>query len=412
MDKNFLLSMFRGEVEITAFPPFNKPEFHACIGGLRAILEELPVAHVGGPKFLTDFKLLMAQLAVQDWASLDSKRVIMRANLLRKHLPTAVALGAQQTEALLDFDRGAAVSDAPLPCGLALPDAHLELLSLLSSGAPGPDGAEGQRSGAAVELDFTRRVLPLLQAYDEHQARQPPGGSGNSSGGNGGASFEECVLEVIERRCQRVRGWLAVNTAAFDAADPEVVRLRGEMEVQLVALQQTWTFCRAGGCGQCFLPCRLNKGHAAGHNCLTSHACAASCSFCCAAARERAEEGCIGSVFGCAEKAGHAGSHDCKVRSHTCGLRCALDGMPGCVGGCVEVIGHAGQHMCKGIHTCDQVCSLAGCGKPCIVPVGRDHERHVCMEKKCPQPCCMRGCIYPLAHYWYVIDTRARLLYI
>ena len=373
-ERNFLLSMFRGDVEISAFPPFNRPEYHDAVSHVRAILGELPSVHTGGLAFLRDLKLLLSQIAVQDWAPIDSKRALLRLSLLRKHMADAIAFGCLPSgsgglEQLTSFDTGDAIAD----------DGGEDSGLVLAVVRPPADGAAHAAVCSATDPELAAAFPQLLLALRAAHART----SERSDG------FDAFLSAALDRRCQRVEKWVSENVAAF-SGDADVQRLGCELAAQLAGLKQCWTLCGLG-CDLCFLRCSLIKGHAggSGHSCMTSHACEQRCTFCAEPDRGGAQP----ADRPCGEKAGHAGEHDCGTMGHTCGKDCAQAAYVGCAVACVEPIGHSGPHRCKSLlHCCGQPCALPGCPNTCALPVAVEHDRHACFERLCPAMCCMPGC--------------------
>lgn len=122
--QNFLTSMYGGEVEIAAMPPFQRPEYHDSIKEIAATVQELGSSHQNGLSFLRDLKLVLAQISTKDWSPIDSKRVAFKISLLRKHWETAISmscLAADDNESvagLINFDTGELIPDStPLQVG-------------------------------------------------------------------------------------------------------------------------------------------------------------------------------------------------------------------------------------------------------------------------------------------------------
>lgn len=50
-------------------------------------------AHSNGKSFARDLKLQMAKISVMDWAPIDTKRIVLKLNLIKEHLSSAILSG-------------------------------------------------------------------------------------------------------------------------------------------------------------------------------------------------------------------------------------------------------------------------------------------------------------------------------
>lgn len=108
--QNFLTSMYGGEVEIAAMPPFQRLEYHDSIKEIASTVRELVPSHHNGLSFTRDLKLVLAQISAKDWSPIDSKRVAFKLCLLRKHWESAISSGClvsdESSATLINFDTG------------------------------------------------------------------------------------------------------------------------------------------------------------------------------------------------------------------------------------------------------------------------------------------------------------------
>jgi len=47
-------------------------------------------SHSNGRSFTRDLKLQMAKISVMDWAPIDTKRIVLKLNLIKEHLSSAI----------------------------------------------------------------------------------------------------------------------------------------------------------------------------------------------------------------------------------------------------------------------------------------------------------------------------------
>ncbi|CAM6093207.1 unnamed protein product [Calypogeia fissa] len=366
---NFLTRMYGGAVEISAMPSFNRPEFHESIADIAGTIEELEASYLSGRSFLLDLKLIIAQITTKDWSPIDSKRVALRINLLRKHLRSAISVGSFFSDGILkpliQFDDCLDISDELLvvhDIDFPISDTALELTAFQEKKVTGD---------ILLSLMATFKTIVSRKGEKDEEWH---------------SFFEDFISALVLRRKTRVQQWIASNTADFPN-DGDIQKLQFETVALLAEVQQNLLLCSCK-CERCFLRCVQEKGHPSNHSCTGDHRCVALCTYC------LGEESVLG-VGPCNDVAGHDGPHDCKEKSHTCGKCCTHAATSSnCNGNCSKKIGHTGEHQCNSKqHICNQVCSLPYCKNPCVSPIDvGDHEIHACHEKFCPIRCTMKGC--------------------
>ncbi|GLJ34373.1 hypothetical protein SUGI_0691130 [Cryptomeria japonica] len=123
---NFILKMYDGKVEIAAMAPYNRSEYYTeSLSELAAtVTERIKVCYDSGFTFLRDLKLIIAQIAAKDWTSIDSKRVAVAVDMLRRNLTSAVHTGClsvtntnEELRVLDNFDTREEVPDFPVVVG-------------------------------------------------------------------------------------------------------------------------------------------------------------------------------------------------------------------------------------------------------------------------------------------------------
>ncbi|KAH9289235.1 hypothetical protein KI387_033352, partial [Taxus chinensis] len=370
---NFILKMYGGKVEIAAMAPYNRSDYYR--ESLRELAEtvedRIDSCYDNGSTFLRDLKLIIAQIAAKDWTSIDSKRVAVIVDILRRNLMCGVHMGClsananEELQVFVNFDTQEEIPDFPvvvedLSCDIK--DSGLYL-------TPTND------SSISVTI---RDVLSQIRSRLEMVLPRK-----GTNGEVWHSIFENLLEALSDRRHDRVQQWISSNTMDFRDND-EVQRLQLEANVVLGKVKQGLSVCGCK-CSVCFWRCVLEKGHRDDHSCMGSHSCAESCSYC---AQER--EG----LNICKDLAGHEGSHDCKEKNHTCRKTCHLFEMSS---NCNELCSlrpeHPGQHKCNSPqHTCKTKCSLPSCNNPCAVPIESDHTKHQCHERYCPIRCTINGC--------------------
>ncbi|KAL2635730.1 hypothetical protein R1flu_007209 [Riccia fluitans] len=353
---------------------FNTANFYADIDQIYDTngSPQLPALYTDGRSFSTDLKLLIAQLCAKDWDPIDSKRMELRVYLLRAHLSCAISMGRLDTKSheikLVNFDTHKEITDSTLQLGGNLFTVHDTGLNLKPS--------DGGSIGSVL--------LSLKEMFQEVVQRD---GKNDETWHTGFIGFLE---GVVNRRKQRVMEWISSNSQTFQQHD-DIQRVTLEAAALCAELIQQLSVCSCT-CEKCFLRCTKEKGHADGHLCLGDHLCTQFCSYC---VREKDADSENISVNKCSDAAGHQGSHDCRVKEHTCDKTCAHYGQAAnCNKKCAGTVGHDGQHLCNSReHKCSEQCSLHSCTNPCITPFEiSDHSRHACHEKFCPMPCNVKGC--------------------
>lgn len=372
--ENFIFKMYDGKIEIAAMAPYNRSEYYRqSLSELAETVTEITDScYDSGFIFMRDLKLIIAQIAAKDWTDIDSKRIAVTVDILRKNLMSAVHLGCfsptntnEELRVLDNFDTQEEVSDFPVVVGDSswnIKDSGLCLSPCTLSENPVTIRDVISQIRSKLEM-----VLPR-----------------NGSNGEEWHSLFESFLEALaDRRHCRVQKWISSNTTDFCDSD-EVQRLQLEANLALGEVKHGLSVCGCK-CSVCFWRCVMEKGHIDHHSCMGSHLCTENCSYC-----ARQGDG----VSSCGDLAGHEGNHNCKKQNHTCGESCYLyETSSNCNERCSLGPGHLGQHKCNSPqHMCNSKCSLPSCNNPCAVAIETNHETHQCDEKYCPSKCTINGC--------------------
>ncbi|KAH7290546.1 hypothetical protein KP509_30G053200 [Ceratopteris richardii] len=371
--ENFLMRMYDGQICILAFPPFQQQEYHLNIEMLASEVREVESQYANSRRFLQDFKLVLSQISIQDWSSMNSRRIMMRIFVLRSHLESAITLGqCKGGEVLVVLDNDESIADDPI---------HLES-EICSSFQLKDSGLQLAISSTEEGMTSMDDIIESLRAKFQAAVQREDGSKGTSH-----ASFQCFLNSLMERRQKRVIEWLTVNMEEFKE-DDDVRQLIIDTTTRLVELKDKVLLCKCQ-CSKCFLTCVYVKGHHSDHSCLGTHLCLQECTFC----REEQAIQCS-KVMKCREVAGHSGSHDCTKRMHSCQHTCKVyEQASNCYKKCSLRVNHEGEHICKSLqHMCREKCSLPGCENTCNTPFEAEHTQHVCSEQFCPVQCIMPYC--------------------
>ncbi|GLJ34377.1 hypothetical protein SUGI_0691170 [Cryptomeria japonica] len=392
--ENFILKMYDGKIEIAAMAPHNRSEYYReSLSALAStVTERIDFCYDSGFTFLRDLKLIIAQIAAKDWTSIDSKRVAVTVDNLRRNLMSAVHTGClsvtntnEELRVLDNFDTHEEVPDFPVVVGDSswnIRDSGLYLSPCTES-----------------ETSVTLRDV-FSQIRSKLDIILPR----NASNGKEWHSLFESFLEALaDRRHARVQQWISSNTTDFSDND-EVQRLQLEADVALGKVKQGLSVCGCE-CSDCFWRCVKEKGHEDDHSCMGSRFCTENCSYC-------AREGDNLSL--CGDLAGHERNHNCKKKNHTCGGSCYLhETSSNCNQQCSLAPGHPGQHKCNSPqHMCSTKCSLPSCNNPCAVAMESNHQIHQCHERYCQSKCMINGCSRTcgVKHHFHDLDQNAEHL--
>ncbi|GLJ33822.1 hypothetical protein SUGI_0679990 [Cryptomeria japonica] len=326
--ENFISKMYDGKVEIAAMAPYNKSEYYkeSLTELAETVANRIDFCYDNGFTFLRDLKLIIAQIASKDWTSIDSKRVAVTVDILRRNLSPAVQMEClsvtnknEELRVLDNFDTQEEVPDFPVVVGdisWNIKDSGLSLSPCTESATP------------ITVRDTLSQIRSKLEMVLPRNGR---------SGDEWHSLFQKFLEALADRRRDRVQQWISSNTVDFSDSD-EVQRLKLEANVALGEVKQGLSVCGCK-CSICFWRCVMEKSHDNQHDCMGSHSCTESCTYC-------AREGNI--LSSCGDLAGHEGAHDCKEKNHTCGERCFLYGTSlNCNEVCSLRPGHQGQHKCN-----------------------------------------------------------------
>ncbi|GLJ34364.1 hypothetical protein SUGI_0690960 [Cryptomeria japonica] len=372
--ENFILRMYDGKVTIAAMAPYNRSEYYreSLRDLAETVTQRIQYCYDNGFTFLRDMKLIIAQIAIKDWTSIDNKRVAVTINILKRNLLPAVHMGSlpgtngnEEIRVLHNFDTQEEIPDFPVAVqdiSWNIKDSGLCLSPLKESAT------------LVTVTDVLSQIRSKLEMILPRNGRK---------GDEWFSLFQKFLEALVDRRCHRVQQWIKSNTTDFCDSD-EVQRLQLEANVVLGETKQGLSVC-GYKCYLCFWSCVIEKGHDDHHDCMGSHLCTETCSHC-------ARDGDI--LISCKDLAGHEGAHDCKERNHTCSERCYLYGMSSsCNKECSLRVGHHGQHKCNSPqHICGIKCSLPSCKNPCTLVIESNHIRHQCNERYCQRTCTMNEC--------------------
>ncbi|XP_057831411.1 uncharacterized protein LOC131042113 [Cryptomeria japonica] len=365
--ENFILKMYGGKVEIDAMAPYNRSEYYQhSLSELAQNVHKIDHCYDNGSAFTRDLKLIISQIAAKDWSPVDSKRVGIIVEIIKRNLKPAVSMGClcaantNEVQKLVNFDTEEEVPDLPLVV----------------------DDFSFNISDSDLYLTHTkngiRHVLSQLRSTVESILPR----EGNNAD-SWHSMFEKFLEAIGERRRERVQQWISTNTRDFCKSE-DVQKLQLEASLALGEVKQGLSVCGCK-CSKCYWRCVFEKGHSQDHSCEGSHSCTEICTYC-------VREGNNSNL--CKDLAGHQGHHHCKERTHTCREPCHLYNLSSnCNEFCSQEPEHEGPHSCNSLrHMCKVSCSLESCNNTCIVPIETIHRRHRCHERYCQSKCIMKGC--------------------
>ncbi|CAG8497613.1 11334_t:CDS:10 [Acaulospora morrowiae] len=252
--------------------------------------------------FLQNIKVIMAKLKICDWSSLNESLIQIRISMLRRVLQTAVSLGIEQKEPLVNRDTGLEINDIT-PKISEIFDGYNR-----SNVLP----ADSDTLLFEEKPNFLRLSGDLRAYFEEHiQSREDATEDSELF-----ANLERYFKYIVERRIFRVQEWFAQNTIKFPQDNSGVAIGRYVLEQEIEKLSLFWTLCGLT-CHKCNLKCLKNRDHADGrHDCLTDHECHVLCQF---------SDAHKDSIPQCGHKAAHFGKHTCdKVVRMKCARYLAL----------------------------------------------------------------------------------------
>ncbi|KAH9312708.1 hypothetical protein KI387_027743, partial [Taxus chinensis] len=194
--QNFIVKMYGGKAEIIAMAPYNRSEYYQqSLSELAQTVNKTDYTYDNGSTFSRDLKLIISQIAAKDWSPIDSKRVAMVVDNIRRNLIDAICMeclsvtNANEAQTLANFDTQEEVPDLPIVVGNLSSNILDTGLRLASS----KNGIRDVLSQLRSRLEF---VLPRK--------------------GNNGESwhsmFEKFLEAITERRRARVQEWISINT--------------------------------------------------------------------------------------------------------------------------------------------------------------------------------------------------------
>ncbi|XP_057849508.2 uncharacterized protein LOC131060346 [Cryptomeria japonica] len=394
--EDFISKMYDRKFVTVAMAHNNRSDYYRK--GLRDLADTVALkvgsSYDKGFNFLRDLRLIIAEIAAKDWTSIDSKRVAVTVDVLRRNLMSAVHRGClsvtntyEEKRILDDFDTQEEVPDFPVVVGDSswnTNDSGLILSPCTTTKSETPVTIRDVFSQLRFKLE---KLLPR----------------NGSNGREWHSLFESFLKALVDRRHYRVQQWISSNTTDF-LHNEEVQRLQLEANLALGKVKQVLSVCGCK-CSVCFWRCVMEKGHVERHSCMGNHVCTESCSYC-------AREG--DSFSSCGDIAGHEGSHNCNKKNHTCGESCYLCNMSShCNERCSLGPGHLGLHKCNSPqHMCNAKCSLPTCSNLCAVAIESNHGKHQCHERYCQSKCMIDGCsrICGVKDHFHALDQNAEHL--
>ncbi|XP_075243180.1 uncharacterized protein LOC142337658 [Convolutriloba macropyga] len=368
-DNNFIKKLYDGNFEIQAFPAFESSDYYeniACL--LHTIKNEITPMFQGGTQFAGSLKLLMAKLAVNDFAPLDRQQIDERVRFLKAHLEHAVYFGQTSDEDPKRRELDLKSLDNP---SILIPLTKNVNLSSVGSVVLNDFDiifTENQL------FDFLTHFLKIIDITPDnfHAWR---------------CDLVEHLQESIKFRFERVRFWLETNLKKWGAIGNQeyndiIKGIMERLETKEFNFQQKFKFCDEK-CELCFLKCSQITNHKEAHECCTLHKCTSSCSFC-----DSAKE-----TNKCKLPFGHNGEHLCAEINHLCGKPCRYQELNGCEAECQKMNGHDDEHQCsEKRHPCVETCSLPTCNGRCIINCEEEHLIHKFSREQCICKCSVDSC--------------------
>ncbi|KAH9323263.1 hypothetical protein KI387_017902, partial [Taxus chinensis] len=219
---NFIFKMYDGRVEIATMAPYNRSEYYK--ESLRELTEtvedKIYSCYDNGSTFLRDLKIIIAQIAAKDWTSIDSKRVAVIVDILRRNLMSGVHTGClsananEELQVFVIFDTQEEIPDSPIFVG----DLSCDIKD---------SGLYLTPSNDSLLFVTIREVLSQLRSSLELVLPRK-----GRNGEEWHSMFENFLESLAERRQDRVQKWISANAVEF--SDNDVVqRLQLEASVAL-----------------------------------------------------------------------------------------------------------------------------------------------------------------------------------
>ncbi|GLJ58290.1 hypothetical protein SUGI_1429010 [Cryptomeria japonica] len=297
--------MYDGKVEIAAMAPYNRSEYYReSLSELaEAVTERIDSCYYSGFTFMRALKLIIAQIAAKDWTDIDSKRVAMTVDILRRNLTSAVHMGClsvtdtnEELRVLDNFNTQEGVPDFPVAVGES---------SISSNTTDFCDDDEEQR----LQLEANVALGKVKQGL-------------SVCGCKCSVCFWRCVMEKGHGDRHSCMGsHLCTENCSYCTREGDSLSLCGDL-----------------------------AGHEGNHNCKRkNHTCGQSCYL-------------YETSSNCNEKCslwpGQPGQHKCDSPQHMCNRKCSL---PSCINPCVVAIeSNHKAHQCNEKY-CPTKCTINGC---------------------------------------------------
>ena len=209
-------------------------------------------------------------------------------------------------------------------------------------------------------------------------------------------NFVDFILEIVERRCNRVKLWLEVLAKEVHVEKEAFTRIMPPAVHHRYKNFSEWFRICGAACGvqncrfTCLLPCTHAVGERNRHNCLNKvHLCQKDCVYGC--------KGEDGEKARCTKGAGHHAisgdvEHKCSSENHQCLQKCRLL-KNGCKERCNKSAKHDGVHDCGNRHNCPNKCNVLFCPAECKFGIDCQHSLCLCSEPRCNYLCELPGCL-------------------
>ena len=141
---------------------------------LAQTVYETDSCYENGSIFLKDLKLIIAQIAVKDWSSVDSKCVTIIVDIVRRNLMCSINVGClslspgnsnEDVQELVNFDTQEEVPDKPLVVGESV------LINIRDSGLSLAPRKESSTSSSITIRDLLAQLRLKLEVVVPRKGR-------------------------------------------------------------------------------------------------------------------------------------------------------------------------------------------------------------------------------------------------
>eukprot|EP01084_Bolivina_argentea_P110736 197668_1 len=396
----FAAQMYKRGIVIKPYPPLSTESFFIELTAtMKPHIEESKVIHYGGKSFLNHMKLIMSKLNISDFAAMNCEGAKIRSKEIRDCLQNAIITGSiicpktvsfgvtfrvdmDQHLMLLDDDKIITVSVTEATSQIENYKTFIDRYLLINNNINETLTEIIENiNDAGIILGKVKSMKFLFEQFNTNIKR-------NNANFKDWTNLFQLFLDIIYwRRKLRVQKYILDNTQKFENTNKiEIESLMHFAESKLNQIHDKMKICKSQ-CDECFFLCLSCKNHQDNanwndeHDCYQrQHSCNEPCEYCKKENR----------IAQCADKCGHSGKHNCRQLDHTCGSLCKLSRFGGCQQKCNLEFGHGIYISCKcsaEIHYCIEKCEVERCNNTCITPYNVQHDRHICVRKKCPHKC-------------------------